>query len=188
MNKESIVICEKCGKKMTASKAGKYRYYTCRTKGCKARNADVLEKSVIDQIAEQIRPTDDLKARFYDDVKRRVNSRLNVDAVKRANQTVTQRINKLTNALEYAESPEETKTIMEKINELRSMIKPIPQPFEVSREECDAFVDSLGGFVSQTKTQQKAMIKMFIKKVIVGDKITVCLPISKRGYSISYTK
>lgn len=166
-----MLVCGNCGKTMHAVSCNrKYFYYSCQQKGCKRYKRDELEERVIKQLQKGFAPTDDFKARFFDIVSKRVNSRTKDEEAEKLNIILSQRISKLMNALQYAETDEDTKTIMEKVNELRRQMKPKPTPGQqISRAACDAFIESFCDIESHDYETKKMILKKMIDKIVVKE-------------------
>ena len=164
-----MLVCGNCGKTMHAvSCERKYFYYSCQKKGCPRYKRDELEQRVLNSVQKHFVATDDLKARFFDLVNARVNRRSKDEDGKKLNIILSQRISKLMNALQYAETQEDTKAIMDKVNEMRCQMKPKPEREQkVSRQDCDSFIESFCDIGSHDYEIQKMILQKTIDKIVV---------------------
>jgi hypothetical protein len=187
-----MLVCGKCGRTMVGlCVKDKYMYYNCRTKNCTLVKSEELEDMVIKELSKVFTPTDDLKALFFDLVSKRVNSREEDENAKKAEYILRQRISKLIDSLQYAETQEDTKSIMEKVNELRRQMPEKPKPKrEVSREDCDRFIERFCDIESMDRDEQKSLLKSVIDKIVVNGmeislfmnvKAGVCVVVNKKG-------
>ena len=167
-----MLVCQKCGKTMTGLRSGDYFFYSCRTHGCKYWRKDELEDMVCEALSNKLRPTDEIKAKFYDLVSSRVNTRpVDEDAEKR-NIINSQRISKLINSIQFADTEEDIKRIMDQVNELRRQMTPKPQPKPtISREACDAFIENFFDFSDKSYEEKKMIIRKVLCKIVVGDEL-----------------
>ena len=187
-----MLVCGKCGRTMVGlCVKDKYMYYNCRTKNCTLVKSEELEDMVIKELSKVFTPTDDLKALFFDLVSKRVNSREEDENAKKAEYILRQRISKLIDSLQYAETQEDTKAIMEKVNELRRQMPEKPKPKrEVSREDCDRFIERFCDIESMDRDEQKSLLKSVVDKIVVNGmeislfmnvKAGVCVVVNKKG-------
>lgn len=184
-----LITCGVCGKRMIGmSSKGKYYYYSCKTAGCRIYRKDELEERVIKELAKWFTPTDDLKALFFDLVSRRVNSRTESEDARKAEYILRQRISKLIDSLQYAETQEDTKAIMEKVNELRrQMPKPKPKR-EVSREDCDRFIERFCRIEQMDREEQKSLLRKTVDQIAVTPEDIGLFMTVKRGVVIAINK
>ena len=184
-----LITCGVCGKRMIGmSSKGKYYYYSCKTAGCRIYRKDELEERVINELAKWFTPTDDLKALFFDLVSRRVNSRTESEDARKAEYILRQRISKLIDSLQYAETQEDTKAIMEKVNELRrQMPKPKPKR-EVSREDCDRFIERFCRIEQMDREEQKSLLRKTVDQIAVTPEDIGLFMTVKRGVVIAVNK
>ena len=184
-----LITCGVCGKRMIGmSSKGRYYYYSCKTAGCRIYRKDELEERVIKELAKWFTPTDDLKALFFDLVSRRVNSRTESEDARKAEYILRQRISKLIDSLQYAETQEDTKAIMEKVNELRrQMPKPKPKR-EVSREDCDRFIERFCRIEQMDREEQKSLLRKTVDQIAVTPEDIGLFMTVKRGVVIAINK
>ena len=181
-----LITCGVCGKRMIGmSSKGKYYYYSCKTSGCKIYRKDDLEERVIKELDKHFTPTDEIKALFFDMVSKRVNSRVEDDNARKAEYILRQRITKLIDSVQYAETQDDIKAIMEKVNELRRQMPEKVQPKQtVSREECDRFIESFCDIESMDRQEQRLLLRKTIEQIAVKpDEICLFMSI-KRGVCI----
>ena len=181
-----LITCGVCGKRMIGmSSKGKYYYYSCKTPGCKIYRKDDLEERVIKELDKRFTPTDEIKALFFDMVSKRVNSRAEDDNARKAEYILRQRITKLIDSVQYAETQDDIKAIMEKVNELRRQMPEKVQPKQtVSREECDRFIESFCDIESMDRQEQRLLLRKTIEQIAVKpDEICLFMSI-KRGVCI----
>ena len=125
---------------------------------------------VFESFKQYMRPTPSVKAKFYDLVQSRVSNRDNVEKANKANISLQKRIDKLMNALQYADE-EQADVILKQARELKGKMVRVPKPVEISRQACDAFIDSLAESVDSQ------MLRTIVTKVIYhGDRVEICLP------------
>lgn len=163
-----MLVCGKCGKPMIGLSSGNYLYYACRTKGCKFYRKDELEKRVVNDLAKHLRPTDEIKARFFALVSARVNNREAVEKAEKTNIILSQRISKLLNAVQYADA-EDAAYLMEQAKELKKQFVSVPKPREISREVCDAYIDSFKDLPGMDYAAQKETVRRLISQITVKD-------------------
>lgn len=181
-----LITCGVCGKRMIGmSSKGKYYYYSCKTAGCKIYRKDDLEERVIKELDKRFAPTDEIKALFFDMVSKRVNGRVEDDNARKAEYILRQRISKLIDSVQYAETQDDIKAIMEKVNELRRQMPEKVQPKQtVSREECDRFIESFCDIESMDRQEQRLLLRKTIEQIAVKpDEICLFMSI-KRGVCI----
>lgn len=181
-----LITCGVCGKRMIGmSSKGKYYYYSCKTAGCKIYRKDDLEERVIKELDKHFAPTDEIKALFFDMVSKRVNSRAEDENARKAEYILRQRISKLIDSVQYAETQDDIKAIMEKVNELRRQMPEKVQPKQtVSREECDRFIESFCDIESMDRQEQRLLLRKTIEQIAVKpDEICLFMSI-KRGVCI----
>ena len=184
-----LITCGVCGKRMIGmSSKGKYYYYSCKTPGCKIYRKDDLEERVIKELAKWFAPTDAIKAKFYEFVSSRVNSREDTKEEEKAKYILSQRISKLIDSLQYAETQEDTKAIMEKVNELRRQMPEKKKKQTVSKADCDAFIESFCDIESMDREHQKIILKRTVDQIVVKpDDISLFMTV-KRGVVIAINK
>ena len=184
-----LITCGVCGKRMIGmSSKGKYYYYSCKTPGCKIYRKDDLEERVIKELAKWFTPTDAIKAKFYEFVSSRVNSREDTKEEEKAKYILSQRISKLIDSLQYAETQEDTKAIMEKVNELRRQMPEKKKKQTVSKADCDAFIESFCDIESMDREHQKIILKRTVDQIVVKpDDISLFMTV-KRGVVIAINK
>ena len=168
-----LCFCSRCGERMRANSANlRYFYYRC---NCQTVLKDVAEQAVVRVFSEFMHPTPETKAKFYELVCRRVNSRTDTKSAKNANESLRKRIDKLMNALQYADE-DQAEFILTQAKELKAQIVPEPKPVEVSREACDAYIDLLGNFSELPYRDQKDIIRSIVERIdIDGEKYVVSL-------------
>ena len=165
-----MLVCEKCGKTMIGMYVKPYFFYSCRTKGCKYWHKDELENRVCEALSKKLRPTDEIKAKFYASVCNRVNSRVDKEKANKANVDIDRRIKKLMESLQYAES-EEMPGIFEQIRELKKQKVKLPEPVTISKEACDAFIENFFDFSDKSYEEKKLIIRKVLCKIVVGEEL-----------------
>ena len=172
-----ILYCSKCGRRMTGYPArGGYFYYRCK---CQSVTQKRVEDMVVKAFSKYMAPTPSVKAKFYDLIQSRVSNRETIEKAKKANTGLQKRIDKLMNALQYADE-DQADFILKQARELKGKMVHVPKPIEIPREACDAFIDSLSGKVD------KKMLRAIVNKVIYhGDSVEICLPDTLGAVSIS---
>ncbi len=140
---------------------------------------------MIKELDKRFTPTDEIKALFFDMVSKRVNSRAVDDNARKAEYILRQRISKLIDSVQYAETQDDIKAIMEKVNELRRQMPEKVQPKQtVSREECDRFIESFCDIESMDRQEQRLLLRKTIEQIAVKpDEICLFMSI-KRGVCI----
>ena len=180
-----MLVCEKCGKPMTGLRSGKYFFYSCRTHGCKYWRKEELEDRVCEALSNKLRPTDEIKARFFASVQSRVNSRTKDEEAEKRNIINSQRISKLINSIQFADTEEDIKNIMAQVNELRrQMTPPKQEKQEISREVCDDFIESFFDFSDKTYEEKKHIIRKVLCKIVVGEELYLTTELEGEVYSI----
>ena len=163
-----LLVCGLCGKTMIGVSSNGRLYYTCRTKGCKMHRKADLEKRVIDQLAKHLSPTEDLKARIFDLVSAKVNTRAGVEKAKLERSKASQRISRLQLALEYATDPEDVRYYTERIRQIREQMPEIPDELPgFSKERTDAFCDRFFDLKKKTPEEQKIILHRALCKIVV---------------------
>ena len=183
-----LITCGVCGKRMIGmSSKGKYYYYSCKDR-CKIYRKDDLEERVIKELAKLFTPTASVKAKFYELVSSRVNSREDSENGEKAKYILRQRISKLIDSLQYAETQEDTKAIMEKVNELRRQM-PVAKPRQtVSKADCDKFIEMFCDIESMDREQKKKVLRRTVDQIVVKpDDISLFMTV-KRGVVIAVNK
>ena len=165
-----MLVCEKCGKTMTGLRAGEYFFYSCRTHGCKYWRKEELEDRVCEALSNKLRPTDEIKAKFYDSVLSRVNSRVDKEKANKANTDIDRRIKKMLESVQFAED-EDIPAIFEQIRELKKQKVKLPEKREVSKEACDAFIESFFDFSNKSYEEKKNIIRNVLCKIVVGEEL-----------------
>ena len=181
-----LCFCGKCGNKIVGiSSMNRYYYYYCKTPKCQSWSMEELEGIVIKKLSTMMRPTPKLKDRFYDFVCSRVNTLADENEALKARSEAEKRIDKLIDSLEFAETPEDTKRIMGKVNEIRRKMPPKPKKVEVSRAACDKFVDLFCDIEALSRDQIKYILRKTVTHIIVNGKETILNMEVSRGISIS---
>jgi hypothetical protein len=90
--------------------------------------------------------------------------------------------------LQYAETQEDTKAIMEKVNELRRQM-PVTKPRQtVSKDDCDKFIEMFCDIESMDREQKKIVLRRTVDQIVVKpDDISLFMSI-KRGVVIAVNK
>ena len=185
-----LLVCGYCGRRMVATTSGKgkyaYFYYSCRTKGCPKYRREALTERVLNELTNKIRPTDEIKARFYDIVCERVNRRQRNKEAEKLRLNVRKRIEMLIGSVQYAETPEDARAIMEKVNELRRQMPTTPKPQQpVSREACDDLIERIFDIRNLGYDEQKSLLKSCVDKIVVKqDELFLYTIINGEGYII----
>lgn len=167
-----LVECGYCGKRMVAVSCGKgekrYFYYSCQTKRCQHYRRDELEQRVIDELQKAFAPTDAFKDKFFELVSKRVGKDEAGADVDRERAEIAKRIEKLIDSIQYAETQEDVKSIMQKVGDLRRKIPPHSQKKEaVSRQVCDSFVESFCDLKAHDYEARKKILRKTVKKIVV---------------------
>lgn len=165
-----MLVCGKCGKTMIGMRIGEYFFYSCRTHGCKYWRKDELEDRVCEALSNKLRPTDDIKARFYASVQSRVNSQVDIEKANNVNTDVQKRIDKLLHSVQFADD-DEMPAIFEQIRELKKQKVKIPEKRDVPKAACDAFIDSFFDFSAKTYEEKKLIIRKVLCKIVVGEEL-----------------
>ena len=147
-----------------------------------------MEDRVVKELSKLFTPTASVKAKFYEFVSSRVNSREDSENGEKAKYILRQRISKLIDSLQYAETQEDTKAIMEKVNELRRQMPEKKPRQTVSREDCDRFIESFCDIESMDMEQKKIVLRRTVDQIVVKpDDISLFMSI-KRGVVIAINK
>lgn len=163
-----MMVCGKCGRRITCGNVdNRYFYYRCKTKGCLLVREQDLDERVIHELSKAFTPTDAVKAKFYDLVSDRVNSRTKEKEAELARSTLSKRISKLIDSVQYAETDEDVKRIMGKVNELRKQMPKERKKVEVSRAACDAFIEAFCDIESHEPDMQKMILRKTVDKIVV---------------------
>ena len=163
-----MLVCGKCGGRITCGNVdNRYFYYRCKTKGCALYKEKELDERVIHELAKAFTPTEAVKAEFYALVSNRVNSRAGENEAKITRSTLSKRISKLIDSIQYAETDEDVKRIMEKVNELRKQMPKERPKTEVSRAACDAFIEAFCDIETHEPEIQKMILRKTIDKIVV---------------------
>jgi DNA invertase Pin-like site-specific DNA recombinase len=180
-----MLYCAKCGKRMVAFSSHAKPYYYCRTSGCSMKPAEKLEQEVIATFKKYMTPTEAVKDRFYRLVCKRVNSRTNAEAVRKSNIITRKRIDKLMNAIQYADE-EQAEYLLKQARELKTKLMPEPKPVDVSRAACDALIDSFADFDKMGFEEQKKVLRSMVSKIVVEqDRVRLCLPDAMGAVNLS---
>ena len=185
-----LLQCGYCGKRMVATTSGKgkyaYFYYSCRTKGCPRYRREVLTERVLNEMTDKIRPTNEIKARFYDIVCDRVNRRSGNKEAEKLRLKTQKRIDMLIGSIQYAETPEDVKTIMDKVNELRrQMPQKSKETVIVNREACDALIERIFDIKNLGYNEQRSLLKSCVEKIVVKqDELFLFTTMHREGYII----
>lgn len=184
-----LITCGVCGKRMIGMSAkGKYHYYSCKTTGCKIYRKDDLEERVIQELAKYFTPTDAVKAKFYEFVCSRVNSSYDTESAKKAEISLSKRISKLIDSVQYAETQSDIKSIMEQVNKLRRQMPEKKPKKTVSRADCDAFVESFCDIEMMDREHQKIILRRTVDQIVVTpDEISLFMRVN-RGVIIAINK
>ena len=184
-----MLVCGKCGGRITcANVENKYFYYRCKTKGCALYKEKELDERVIHELSKAFTPTDAVKAKFYELVSNRVNSRVGENEAKIARSTLSKRISKLIDSVQYAETDEDVKRIMEKVNELRKQMPKEHKKTEVSRAACDAFIEAFCDIETHEPEMQKTILRKTIDKIVVTPEELTLFTNIQKSTSITINK
>ena len=169
-----LVFCEVCGKRMRACSSGAgYYYYRC---GCGSTPQDELEDKVVGVFSKYMSPTDEIKAKFHALVQSRVNSSKRAEEAEKSNIILSQRIQRLMNAVQYADG-EQARELLEQARELKAKIVPVPKPIEIPKEATDAYIELLSDFKNLGYDDKKKIIRSLVSKISVnGEKVYLRLP------------
>lgn len=168
-----ICYCGKCGKPLNGISGSNHHYYTCRSKGCKAIRKEVLEQRVIGDLSKSMRPTEAVKARFFAAVSNRVNIQEKAEKAKQHNATLSQRINKILNAVQYADE-DQALYLLDQAKELKKKMVKIPEVREISKEACDAYIESFRDLSGKSYEEQKMLVRSLVDRIVVdGERIDI---------------
>lgn len=185
-----LLYCGYCGKRMVAVSSGKgkyaYYYYSCKTKGCPKYRREVITERVLNELSDKVRPTEEIKAHFYAVVSARVNNRSKAEDVKKRRLNALKRIDSLINSIQYAETPEDAKKIMDKVNELRRQMPAEQKPHPpVSREACDAYLEKIFNIKDLPYDEQRVLLRSSVGKIVVfPDKLILYTVMQGEAYII----
>ena len=163
-----MLVCGKCGKPMHGISSNGHLYYACRTKGCRFWHKDELEKKVVAELAKHLQPTQEVKDIFYKKICERVNNLDKVEEAKRVNASLSKRIQRILNAVQYAEQ-EEAEYLLKQAKDLKAQMVTVPKPMEIPREACDRFIDMFADFGKMEYTAQKETLRKLVYKITVFD-------------------
>lgn len=178
-----MLVCEKCGKTIIGLCQDEKLWYSCRTKGCKWYHKEELEDRVCEALSNKLRPTDEIKAKFYASVQGRVNSHADREKANKANVELQKRIDKLLNSVQYADE-KDMPDIFRQIKELRAKMVKTPEPRTVSREACDAFIENFFNFSDKSYEERKLIIRKVLCKIVVGEELYLTTSIQGEVYGI----
>ncbi len=168
-----VCVCGKCGKPLNGISGGTHRYYTCRSKGCHAHRKEDLEGKVIESLSQALRPTDEIKARFYAAVSSRANTHAKAEEARKHNATLSQRINKILNAVQYADE-EQALYLLDQAKELKKKMVPVPEEREISKAACDAYIESFRDLSQKSYEEQKSIVRSLVDRIVVtGEQIDI---------------
>lgn len=163
-----IIVCGECGRRLTCGNVdNKYFYYRCKTKGCHIYREKELDDRVIHEMSKAFAPTDAVKAKFYDLVTNRASSRAKGKDAEIASSTLSKRISKLIDSVQYAETDDDVKKIMGKVNELRKQMPKERPKVEVSRAACDAFIEEFCNIETHEPKMQRSILRNMVDKIVV---------------------
>lgn len=163
-----MLVCGKCGKTIIGLSSNGHLYYACRSNGCKFYRKEELEKRVVSDLAKHLAPTDAVKAKFYALLNSRVNNRARVEQAEKTNTMLSQRIRRLTNAVQYADE-ETALELMAQAKELRKQFVPVPELREIPKEVCDAYLDGFRDLESKSYEEQKKTVRNLISQIVVNE-------------------
>lgn len=123
---------------------------------------------MISDLEKHLAPTDAVKAKFYALINARVNNRSRVEQAEKTNTILSQRIRRLTNAVQYADE-ETARELMEQAKELRKQFVPVPELREIPKEVCDAYLDGFRDLESKSYEEQKKTVRNLISKIVVNE-------------------
>lgn len=182
-----VIICGTCGKRMHGYTSNGHSYYGCRTKGCKNYRKKDLEERVINELQKAFVPTAEIKAKFYRLVCDKVNSRAKIEEANKANSALSKRISKLLNAVQYADA-ESAEYLLNQVKDLKSQMVKVPKPVEVSKEACDALIDTFANISEMSDDEKKSILRQTLDCIIVKED-SVDLVINRhRGLYVTITK
>lgn len=184
-----MLVCGNCGGRITCGNVdNKYFYYRCKTKGCALYREKELEDRVVHELAKAFTPTDAVKAKFYELVSNRVNSRAGEKEAKIARSTLSKRISKLIDSIQYAETDEDVKRIMDTVSKLRRQMPKEHPKTEVSREACDAFIEAFCNIETHEPDVQRMILRKTIDKIVVTPDELYLFTNIQKGTSIMINK
>jgi site-specific DNA recombinase len=179
-----MLVCGRCGKTINGISSNGHLYYACRSKGCKFYRKEDLEKRVIDLLAKHLRPTDEIKARFFALVSERVNNREKVEQAEKSNIILRQRIQRITNAVQYADD-ETAVDLLNQVKELKKQIVPVPKPREIKKDVCDAYIEEFRNLENMSYENQKTTVIRLISKIVVnGDDMILYTTRDREAYCL----
>ena len=74
--------------------------------------------------------------------------------------------------------------IFRQIKELRAQMVKVPEEKVVSKEACDAFIDSFFNFEGKSYEEKKLIIRKVLCKIVVGDELYLTTELNGEVYSI----
>ena len=173
-----LLVCGRCGRNMvgcTSGDAGRH-YYSCKQLGHKYWREEDLERRVIKDLSNALRPTDDLKARIYELALRGISNQEAIEKAMKANYNRQQAIDRIIDSMAYAQSAEDARKMVEKVNQIRSEMEEVPEPMSnISRDQTDAFCESFFDIDTKTKDEQETILRKAVKKIVVYDDRLVLL-------------
>ena len=169
-----LLYCAKCGRRMWSCSSGDgHLYYRC---WCKSRRKEEVEKKVVDVFSKYMAPTADIKAKFYALVSERVNNNARADEVIQANLGLQKRIDKILNAIQFADD-DQAEFLLNQAKELKAKMVPVPKKVSVPKEVTDAYIDRLSNFKNLQPDEQKKILRNLVSKIEYdGKDVRIILP------------
>ena len=117
----------------------------------------------------------------------KVNSRAKIEEANKANSALSKRISKLLNAVQYADA-ESAEYLLNQVKDLKSQMVKVPKPVEVSKEACDALIDTFANISEMSDEEKKSILRQTLDCIIVKED-SVDLVINRhRGVYVTITK
>ena len=180
-----LCYCGVCGKRMNGlSSSNGHLYYYCRTKGCKSMRKEDLEGAVLWKLQQVMEPTPERKQKFYE----QINAKLlkdaeKLDEVMKANAILTKRINKILNAVQYADD-EQAEYLLNQAKELRAQLAEEPPIYQIDRATCDAYMEEFRDLSKKPYEEQKQIVRGLVDKIIVTKDQVFCVKNGLGTYAI----
>ena len=145
---------------------------------------DYLEGAVLWKLQQVMEPTPEKKQQFFE----QINAKLlkdaeKLDEVRKANAILTKRINKILNAVQYADD-EQAAFLLNQAKELRGQLQEEPPIYQIDRETCDAYMEEFRDLSKKPYEEQKQIVRGLVDKIIVTKDQVFCVKNGLGTYSI----
>ena len=162
-------------------------YYLCRTPGCIAHRAEIIDEQVLEILSEKLRPTNDLKARIFELYQRRINSGAEAERAKKQNIITRQRISRLMESLQMTDDLEVRKMILDELTRARAQVVPEPEVKQADRQAIDAMVDQFFDIRNKDPQEQKQIILRAGIEVVINQDHSVLIRYQTGNCLLSFT-